>query len=262
MAQKITQVDAFTSKRFGGNPAGVCLLETSPDEQWMQLVAREMNLSETAFLLREGEGYRLRWFTPANEVPLCGHATLASAHVLYQDGIAKQDQILRFETLSGPLFAKWNDGWIELNFPQLVTTPAEAPKPLISGLNGASIVFCGKNKQAWLVELNSEEAVRNLKPITSEFKKLDLDVLITAKSSTADFDFVSRYFAPLHDIDEDPVTGSAHCMLAPYWSHKLGKNEFRAYQASARGGFLKVRFEEDRVVLIGQAVTVLRGELL
>ena len=262
MAQKITQVDAFTSKPFGGNPAAVCILESARDEKWMQLVAREMNLSETAFLVREGDGYRLRWFTPANEVPLCGHATLASAHVLYEDGIAKHDQHLRFETLSGSLFAKWNDGWIELNFPQLVTVPSDAPQALVDGLKGAKIQFCGKNKQAWLVELESEAAVRSLVPDTSAFKKLNLDVLVTGKGSTPEFDFVSRYFAPLFDIDEDPVTGSAHCMLAPYWSHRLGKNEFRAFQASARGGFLKVRLEGDRVVLIGQAVTVLKGELL
>ena len=261
MAQKITQVDAFTSKPFGGNPAAVCVLENSRDDQWMLLVAREMNLSETAFLVKEGDGYRLRWFTPASEVPLCGHATLASAHVLYEEGIIPRTQTIAFQTLSGPLSAKWNDAWIELDFPGLPPVSAEPPDDLLVGL-GAKPRFCGKTKQAWFVELESEDAVRKLNPDISAFKKLDRDVLVSSKSSTQEYDFVSRYFAPLFDIAEDPVTGSAHCMLAPYWSHKLGKNEFRAFQASARGGFLKLRLEGDRVILIGQAVTVLRGELL
>jgi PhzF family phenazine biosynthesis protein len=260
MTQKITQVDAFTSKPFAGNPAAVCVLASAREADWMLSVAREMNLSETAFLLKEGDSYRLRWFTPAKEVSLCGHATLASAHVLWEEEFARRDVILNFETLSGRLSAKWNDGWIELDFPQLPPESADASEALLKGL-GTTVRFSGKTKQAWVVELETEEAVRKLTPDISEFKKLDRDVLVTAASS-GDFDFVSRYFAPLHDINEDPVTGSAHCMLAPYWAHKLNKNEFRAYQASSRGGFLRVRLEGDRVRLIGQAVTVLRGELL
>ena len=261
MGQKITQVDAFTSKPFGGNPAAVCVLKESKDDSWMNLVAREMNLSETAFLVQEGDSYRLRWFTPTNEVRLCGHATLAGAHVLWEEGFLKREQTAIFQTLSGPLFAKWNDGWIELDFPRLPIEPAPAPEALLQGL-GTPVRFCGKSTYSWLVELDSEDAVRKISPDVGAFKKLDLDVLITAASKSSEYDFVSRYFAPSHGIDEDPVTGSAHCVLAPYWAQKLNKNDFRAYQASVRGGFLRVRLAGERVALIGQAVTVFRGELI
>jgi PhzF family phenazine biosynthesis protein len=262
MSLHITQVDAFTNEPFQGNPAAVCILPAAREEKWMKLVAREMNLAETAFLVREGDGFRLRWFTPTqNEVRLCGHATLASAHVLYEDGILDRNERAKFQTLSGSLYASWKDGWIELDFPRLTIEPMSSPEALQKGLN-AQIKFSGRSMQCWLAELDSENTIRKLEPDFRRLKELDRDVLITSRSDSAEYDFVSRYFAPRHDIDEDPVTGSAHCVLGPYWAERLGKNEFRAYQASERGGSMTVRVEVDRVYLRGQAVTVLRGELL
>jgi len=260
MGFKITQVDAFTNEPFKGNPAAVCVLPEPKDDVWMKLVAREMNLSETAYLLREGDGYRLRWFTPVSEVKLCGHATLASAHVLWEEGFLKREQELKFQTLSGVLSAKWIDGWIELNFPHWGIEAMPAPEALLKGLQ-VPVKFSGKSVQAWFAEVDSEDVVRNLSPDFQLLKTLDRDVLVTSASKSKDYDFVSRYFAPRHAIDEDPVTGSAHCVLTPYWADKLGKNELRAYQASERGGFLRVRAAGDRVYLLGQAVTVMRGEL-
>jgi PhzF family phenazine biosynthesis protein len=262
MGLKLIQIDAFTNQAFQGNPAAVCLLTEAKSDEWMQNVASEMNLSETAFLLREEEGFRLRWFAPANEVRLCGHATLASAHALWEEGILKRDQKAKFLTLSGALFAEFKDGWIELDFPLLRTEPIPAPDVLIKALNDVPTRFTGRSSATWLLELESEDAVRNLKPDFRMLKSLERDLLVTAASKSNNFDFVSRYFAPLHGIDEDPVTGSAHCVLAPYWSKKLGKKEMNAYQASARGGSLRVRVNDDRVALIGQAITVLRGELV
>jgi len=258
----ITQIDAFTNQAFKGNPAAVCVLPEGKSDDWMQLVAREMNLSETAFLLQEGDGFRLRWFTPANEVRLCGHATLASAHALWEEGHIKRDQKVKFLTLSGPLFAEYRDGWIELDFPLLPVESMPAPDALWNALNKVPTNFTGRSAHTWLLELQSEDVVRNLIPDFRMLKTLERDVLITAASKSGEYDFVSRYFAPLHGIDEDPVTGSAHCVLAPYWAEKLGKKELSAFQASARGGFLRVRVDDDRVRLIGQAITVLRGELL
>jgi PhzF family phenazine biosynthesis protein len=262
MGLKITQIDAFTNQAFQGNPAAVCVLPERKSDEWMQLVAREMNLSETAFLMQEEDGYRLRWFTPANEVRLCGHATLASAHALWDEGFLKHDQKAKFLTLSGHLFAEYKNGWIELDFPLLPTEPMPAPEALLKAINNIPLHFTGKSTHAWLLELQSEEALRSLTPDFRLLNTLERDVLITAASKSRDYDFVSRYFAPLHGIDEDPVTGSAHCVLAPYWSTKLGKTDMNAFQASARGGFLRVQVRGDRVKLIGQAVTVLRGELL
>jgi predicted PhzF superfamily epimerase YddE/YHI9 len=260
MGLRITQVDAFTNELFKGNPAAVCVLQEPKEDGWMRLVASEMNLSETAFLIREQDGYRLRWFSPAREVRLCGHATLASAHVLWEQDLLKRNQQAKFYTLSGTLFADWKDGWIELNFPSLPTEPTPAPDALIHAWN-VPFKFCGKSKHTWLLEMESEDVVRSAVPDSRLLRTLDRDVLITSISASPEFDFISRYFAPLHQIDEDPVTGSAHCVLGPYWSQKLGKSEFRAYQASHRGGFLRVRVTADRVFLAGQAVTVMQGEL-
>jgi PhzF family phenazine biosynthesis protein len=261
MSETIYQVDAFTSQPFAGNPAAVCLLTRPRPDEWLLKVAAEMNLSETAFLLREGACYRLRWFTPKVEVELCGHATLASAHILFETRQAKANETVHFFTQSGELKASLLEDWIELDFPTLQGKPIEAQPGLLSalGVNKGEIWDYGTKL---LVEVAGEQIVRALKPDFSALLKLPLpDVIVTSRCSTDDFDFISRYFAPHVGINEDPVTGSAHCALAPYWSSKLGKNTFAAYQASARGGILHVRLEGERTFLRGQAVTVLSGEL-
>ncbi|PWT91599.1 MAG: oxidoreductase [Acidobacteria bacterium] len=262
MGLKITVVDAFTEKPFAGNPAAICVLPEPKAESWMQIVAREMNLSETAFLVRENDGFRLRWFTPAVEVDLCGHATLASSHALWEEGHLRPDQEARFYTRSGLLTAQKKGDWIELNFPEEAPEPADAPAEL-KGLR-VEPKTVERNRLDYIVEVNSEEEIRNCRPDFGILKPLGArGVMITSKANAGSkFDFVSRYFAPGAGIDEDPVTGSAHCCLGPYWQKRLGKSEFLAYQASARGGVIKVRVAGNRVFLGGQAATVLRGELL
>ena len=261
------QVDAFTDRAFAGNPAAVCLLPEPREADWMQRVAREMNLSETAFLVARGGGFDLRWFTPATEVELCGHATLASAHVLWQAGRLGLAELAHFHTLSGLLTARRRgDGWIELDFPARAAEPLDAssaPPGLVEALGADVPVFLGKSRYDYLLELPSEEAVRALRPDFGRLRTLPVrGVIATARASTAPFDFVSRFFAPGAGVDEDPVTGSAHCTLGPYWAGRLGKEDFLAYQASERGGVLQVRVAGERVELAGQAVTVLRGHLL
>jgi PhzF family phenazine biosynthesis protein len=261
MALKITQVDAFTDKPFAGNAAAVCILAAPADETWMAAVAREMNLSETAFLARASDGYNLRWFTPAVEVALCGHATLASAHVLWEEGHLEPAERARFHTKSGLLTAERRSEWIELDFPAVVETRVDAPAGLIEAL-GVKPVYFGCNKLDYLVEADSEETIRKMAPDFTALKRVGVrGIMVTSRASTAPYDFVSRFFAPGSGIDEDPVTGSSHCCLGPYWEKRLGKSEFLAYQASARGGIVRVRVTGDRVKLGGQAVTVLRGEL-
>lgn len=261
----ITQVDAFTDQPFAGNPAAVCLLSEPQSADWMQRVAREMNLSETAFLLPLESGFSLRWFTPAIEVDLCGHATLASAHVLWSEGHLAPDQAIQFHTQSGVLTAQRQAEWIELNFP---ARPCEAvsrsPSPALVKAMGAPMSYLGKAHRHYLVEVPSETVVRQLQPDFQLLKTVDAQgVIVTSRAdASSPYDFVSRYFAPAAGVDEDPVTGSAHCALGPFWRDRLGQDQFVAYQASARGGLLKVRCEGDRVYLGGQAVTVLRGELL
>jgi PhzF family phenazine biosynthesis protein len=260
MPQPITQVDAFTDKPFAGNSAAVCVLPESRDESWMQSVALEMNLSETAFLVRQAVGYQLRWFTPAVEVDLCGHATLASAHALWEEGRLRPDEQARFYTRSGLLTARRSGDWIEMDFPAKPEEAAPAPDGLIEAL-GASAKYVGRNAFDYIVELDSEDTLRRLKPDFTLLQKIPVrGVIVTSRA--ADYDFVSRFFAPASGINEDPVTGSAHCCLGPFWRARLNKTEFVAYQASARGGVVRVRLEGDRVLLGGQAVTVLRGELL
>lgn len=261
MVHPIYQVDSFTATPFAGNPAGVCLLSQEQPAEWMQNVAREMNLSETAFILPEGDGYRLRWFTPLVEVDLCGHATLASAHILWETGALSPTSEARFQSRSGLLTAALRDGWIELNFPaQPVTHPVPADE-LVKAL-GAHACAASSNGIDVLVEVETEAEVRSMKPNFPALKSLGFrGVIVTSKASTPGFDFVSRFFAPVVGIDEDPVTGSSHTCLAPYWSTRLGKNELSAYQASARGGVLRVQLADDRVVIAGKAVTVIRGEL-
>ena len=260
---KIVQVDAFTSEAFRGNPAGVCLLEEPREDGWMQRVAAEMNLAETAFLRRRGDGaYDLRWFTPIAEVDLCGHATLGSAHVLWESGELPPTETARFHTKSGLLTAGLRDGWIELDFPATPEETVEPPAGLLDAL-GATARHVGQSRFDYLVELDSEEAVAGLRPDFDRLAKFRTrGVIATAPSASPPHDFVSRFFAPAYGIDEDPVTGSAHCCLAPFWSRRLGKDTLLARQISARGGVLKLRVAGDRVFLSGQAITVIRGDLL
>jgi PhzF family phenazine biosynthesis protein len=263
MAIRIVQVDAFTNRPFGGNPAAVCVLQDAPAEQWMRNVASEMNLSETAFLVPRDGGFDLRWFTPAVEVDLCGHATVASAHVLWQDGHLPEGRQARFYTRSGLLTADRRGDWIELDFPAKIAAPADAPAELLPALGIAAAKFVGRNAFDYLVELDSEETVRGLTPDHSMLRRVPVrGVIVTARSSGPEFDFISRFFAPGSGIDEDPVTGSAHTALGPYWERILGKSEFLAFQASPRGGVVKVRVQGDRVLLGGQAVTVMSGDLM
>ena len=262
MAQPIVQVDAFTAEPFAGNPAAVCLMDSMRDDTWMQNVAREMNLSETAFLHPDNGGYRLRWFTPTVEVALCGHATLASAHVLYESGALARGQQALFHTKSGRLTADEENGWIRLDFPANPATEVQPLPHLDKAVGSENLKYVGKSVFDYIVEVESEEEVRALKPNMALLELLPArGVIVTAPANGSDYDFVSRFFAPASGVPEDPVTGSAHCCLAPYWAAKLGKEEMVGYQASARGGVVKVAMRKDRVLLYGQAVTVLRGEL-
>ena len=262
MGLTITQVDAFTDTAFTGNPAAVCLLPSPRDERWMQSVAREMNLSETAFLVRQPDGFGLRWFTPAVEVALCGHATLASAHVLWEEGHLPTSQQARFHTKSGLLTGARAGDWIELDFPAKREEAAAAPDGLAEAL-GAAPKYVGRNQFDYLVEVDSEETVRRLTPNHTALAALPVrGVIVTSRAASQGYDFVSRFFAPGSGIAEDPVTGSAHCALGPFWQARLGKSDFLAYQASQRSGVVRVRVVGDRVKLGGKAVTVLRGELL
>jgi PhzF family phenazine biosynthesis protein len=258
---RIVQIDAFADRPFAGNPAAVCLLPGPRDDRWLHSVAMEMNLSETAFLLREGDGFRLRWFTPAVEVDLCGHATLASAHFLWEEGHLRPNQPARFHTRSGLLTAERSGDWIELDFPALPTEPSPAPPGLVEALS-VSPGFVGKSRFDYLLELESEAALRALRPNFTLLETVAARGIIVTARAAAPYDFVSRFFAPQSGVNEDPVTGSAHCALGPYWASRLGKNELLAFQASARGGVVKVRAAGDRVRLGGRAITVLRGELL
>jgi PhzF family phenazine biosynthesis protein len=262
MGLTIMQVDAFTDRRFAGNPAAVCVLPEPGDQRWMQQVANEMNLSETAFLDKREDGYNLRWFTPSVEIALCGHATLASAHVLWETGQLDGDEEARFHTKSGLLTAKRRGEWIELDFPATPAAPAPLPDGLAEAL-GVEPQYVGRNAFDYLIEVESEEALRAIKPDFTRLKSLGVrGVIVTSPSASARYDFVSRFFAPGSGVDEDPVTGSAHCCLGPFWAERLGRKELTAYQASSRGGIVRVRPSGDRVYLGGQAVTVLRGELL
>ncbi len=263
MALPITQVDAFTSEPFGGNPAAVCLLPTPVDTLWMQKVACEMNLSETAFLVRRETGeFDLRWFTPTVKVDLCGHATLASAHVLWEEGHLPLNAPAIFHTRSGRLSAALRSGWIEMDFPAEPDEPTPAPDRLAEALN-ADPTYVGRNRFDYLVEVDTHASVQRLTPNFQRLREIDArGIIITARAEMEGFDFVSRFFAPNSGIDEDPVTGSAHCCLGPYWQRRLGRDTFTARQASKRGGLVKVAVRGNRVTLSGQAVTVLRGKLL
>ena len=262
MAQRIIQVDAFTRTPYRGNPAAVCLLESAADEVWMQIVAREMNLSETAFLFPEQMGYRLRWFGPNAEVDLCGHATLASAHVLWEEGIQPSDKEITFFSRSGILSARKQDDWVILNFPLEPASELPIPPALVEAL-GVELRYVGENRVDYIIEVESEEVLRSLNPDFGRLQRFsDRGFMVTSRSSTPGYDYISRFFAPGRGVNEDPATGSSHCCLGPFWQERLKKNEFMAYQASLRGGVAKIRVLEDRVSIGGQAVTVLKGELL
>ncbi|MEM8719704.1 MAG: PhzF family phenazine biosynthesis protein [Cyanobacteria bacterium P01_G01_bin.39] len=283
MRQPVIQVDAFTKQKFRGNSAAVCVLSFPQDDQWLQFIAREMNLSETAFLMdvsanfegvtrdrpvilhhQQQQQYDLRWFTPATEVPLCGHATLASAHVLWTEGYADPSQELQFKTKSGILTARYQNDWIELNFP--VSRSQDIP-PItkLGDALGVPIKTVSYNSLGYLVEIATAEQVSQLKPNFTLLQQLPIsNVIVTSKAdASSEYDFVSRFFAPGLGINEDPVTGAAHCCLAPYWRDRLQKDQMIAYQASERGGVVKINYDGgDRVTLLGQAVTVMRGELV
>lgn len=261
--QSVIQVDAFTDKPFSGNPAAVCVSETPLDETLMQRIATEMNLSETAFLYPlEGNGnYSLRWFTPAAEIALCGHATLASAHVLWSEGHLAPTITARFQTKSGELRVEPKDNLLQMDFPAQPVHNATVSPNLIGAMKHADIVHCARNDVNYLVELRSHQAVINLSPDFDKLKKINCQGVIVTSPGVAPYDFISRYFVPAMGIPEDPVTGSSHCSLGPYWQAKLGKDTMLAYQASARGGELHIECTPERIFISGQAVTVMRGEL-
>jgi PhzF family phenazine biosynthesis protein len=262
---KFSLIDAFTDVPFSGNPAAVCLLDRDVSARWRQSLARELGFSETAYLRSSGnDGYELRWFTPTVEVDLCGHATLASAHFLWEGGFAGDSAAIRFDTRSGPLFARRSGGRIELDFPAEPARESPPPAGLLEAL-GVQPLWVGRNRLDHLVLVGEEAQVRALQPDFAALASAcgtDRGVMVTSASADPEVDFVSRYFAPAAGIDEDPVTGSAHCCLGPFWAQRLSRNELRAFQASARGGRLGVRVGDDgRVYLTGTAVTIVRGDL-
>ncbi len=259
----IYQVDSFTKSAFSGNPAGVCIVHRYPSAELMQQIAGEMNLSETAFTIPDGpEGrFQLRWFTPAVEVDLCGHATLAAAHVIWESGRLATDKTITFETLSGELtVTRDSTGLVQMDFPSEAPTEMEPPEGLLEAL-GVEPIFVGRNRMDALVEVVDEASVRAIRPNFTLLEDVDVrGVMVTAKADM-EADFVSRFFAPQSGVPEDPVTGSAHCCLGPYWAAKLGKSSLKGYQASRRGGFVRVDVSEDRVLLSGHAVTVMKAEM-
>lgn len=265
MSMRISQVDAFTTDPFTGNPAGVCVLTASRPDRWMQHVAREMNLPETAFLRRRDGGFTLRWFTPTHEVDLCGHATLASAHVLWTEGHFPDTEPVLFHTKSGTLTAERRGEWVAMDFPAEPPSPAEAPPALKAAL-GTTPTYVGRNRMDYCVQLADEAEVRALEPDFTRLGTIDTrGVIVTAPAEGDACDFVSRFFAPRVGIPEDPVTGSAHCCLGPFWAERLGRSDLVGRQVSARGGTVRVQVDRsaaERVLLMGQAVTVLHAELV
>ena len=254
-------IDAFTDAPFAGNPAGVCLLPKPRSDEWMQSVAREMNQAETAFLVRQDDGYQLRWLTPTVEVDLCGHATLASAHFLWKKRLLKPKATAMFHSRSGVLTARQKDGWIVLDFPATPAEPCEPPPYLLDALKSkdASVL---RSKFDYLVVVEDAARIRTLQPDVRLLGAIETrGVIITAPGDQPGIDFISRFFASAVGVTEDPVTGSAHCALAPYWAGRLGRTTLVGYQASARGGMVRVEVAGDRVLLGGKAVTVLKGTL-
>ena len=263
---KIFHIDAFASRPFTGNPAVVCLLTESKTEAWMQSVAAEMNLSETAFVTRQSDAgekrFHLRWFTPTVEVDLCGHATLATSHALWESGWLTAGEAAIFDSRSGELRAEKIGNQIFLNFPATPAEPAELPSEISDAMN-VKPLFAGFSREDCLIEVETADEVKNVAIDFQRLAKFDVrGVILTAISEDPNFDFISRFFGPAVGVDEDPVTGSAHCCLAPYWAAKLGKLELSAFQASDRGGQLQLRLDGDRVHIGGSAITIKRGELL
>jgi len=256
-------VDSFTRESFKGNPAGVCILDKAAPENWMQNIAMEMNLSETAFVYPEDNGFQLRWFTPTTEVELCGHATLATAHILFETGILKSHETARFFTRSGLLTVIFKGKFLEMNFPATPAFPCDVPELLGDVLENIPVIAIAKNDFDLLVEVDSDKKIKTLQPDFTLMKNIDArGIIVTSRAANSNFDFVSRFFAPRVGINEDPVTGSAHCTLGPYWGKKLKRSKMTAYQASSRGGVIQVELAGDRVLLSGEAVTVLQLNLV
>lgn len=267
MGLPLFHIDAFTRSPFAGNAAAVCILDGPREDAWLQQVASEMNLAATTFLYPQDDGYRLRWFSAKVELELCGHGTLASAHTLWEQGYLASDAQARFYTRGGLLTARRDGAWIELNFPAKPEEAAELQPILVESL-GVTPLYVGKSQLDYLVEVASEEVVRGIQPNFRQLATIPArGIIVTAAANsisnpTSEYDFVSRFFCPSVGIDEDPVTGSAHCVLSPFWSKRLGRAQLTGYQASARGGIVRVQLDSDRVRLGGQALTVARGELL
>lgn len=258
----ITQIDAFTDRPFCGNPAAVCITAGPLPASLMQHIANEMNLAETAFLVRKNHGFHLRWFTPVTEVALCGHATLASAHVLWERGFLPDDERAIFHTLSGKLTADKVEDQIVLDFPAKPAREHEnqAVRDLFGDMH---INFLGKSDYDYFVVLAREADVINLQPDYARMAKIEArGFVVTARSENGAYDYISRFFAPSCGVNEDPVTGSAHCSLAHYWSEKLGRSKLSAYQASARGGYVGTEYLGERVKLTGKAITVMQAEMM
>lgn len=259
---EIIVVDTFTDQPFAGNPAGVCLLADEADPVWMQLVARELNLPAVAFLSPVGEAWSIRWFTPAVELDICGHATLASASVLLAQADRPAGKKLLFHSRSGLLSAEQHESWIRLDFPATPAAEKGTPSMLRQALGVSCECVC-QNQIDYLVEVESEDVVRQLRPQLNQIKLLPVrGVIVTARSADPTFDFVSRFFAPAIGLNEDQVSGSAHCTLGPFWADKLGKNELVGYQASSRGGVVRVTVFGERVSLEGESVPVMKTRLL
>lgn len=260
--QIIYQVDAFTSEPFKGNPAGVCILDSEPSASWMQNIAMEMNLSETAFVFPGKENYNIRFFSPEAEVPLCGHATLSASHILFETGVISGNKTIKLTSKAGELLIKKQHDWIIMNFPKYNIEQIEID-PEFEKVTGVSPLELYKAGFGWtLALLKSEDQVRGLKPDFTGMRNSPFgDLIVTAPSENTEFDFCVRCFAPVLGINEDPVTGSAHCALVPFWNAKTGKSEFRSHQVSKREGILKVSLKGERVEISGQAKTILKGEL-
>ena len=254
-------INTFTEQAFRGNPAAVCFLTNEKESSWMQTVAKEINIPTTAFIYFLNGEYHLRWFTPSTEIPICGHGTLASAYFLWEKGFVDKHNSISFYTKSGVLKAKLINGWVRLQFPLIIEENVVAPELLIKAL-GVEPVYVGKSRLDYLVEVKSEEVVRNLKPNIDLIAQLPVrGVIVTSHSNSKEFDFVSRFFSPAQGIIEDYVNGSSHCCLGPYWKNKLHKTDLIAYQASERGGIIKVEVLEDNIFLSGKSITFLEGKL-